>query len=112
MCIAEVGGRGGGVVVNSPKIPTKRIKSGRGGVKIKVIFLLGVATYILYRTRWLHISDKMLYLHMGYEISLQNRLSIGFALGWSYFPVDNEFDYSELVLYLGLLSLHIKKQKL
>ena len=100
------------MVGKSPKNLHKRIVLDRGRVKIKVVFLSGVAAHSRGGTRWLHISNKMLYLHMGYEISLQNRLSIGFALGWSYFPVDDEFDYSELVLYLGLLSLHIKKQKL
>ena len=63
------------------------------------------------RTRWFYISDKMLYLHMQYEISLQNRLQIGFALGFSYYGVDKDFDYGEIILYLGLLSLHIRYQK-
>ena len=49
---------------------------------------------------------------MQYEISLQNRLKIGFALGFSYYGVDEEFDYGEFVLYIGLLSLHIKYQRL
>ncbi len=49
---------------------------------------------------------------MQYEISLQNRLHIGFALGFSYYGADEEFDYGEFILYLGLLSLHIKYQKI
>jgi hypothetical protein len=49
---------------------------------------------------------------MQYEISLQNRLHIGFALGFSYYGVDKDFDYGEFILYLGLLSLHIKYQKI
>ena len=49
---------------------------------------------------------------MQYEISLQNRLKIGFALGFSYYGVDEEFDYGEFILYLGLLSLHFKYQRL
>ncbi len=49
---------------------------------------------------------------MQYEISLQNRLQIGFALGFSYYGVDKDFDYGEVILYLGLLSLHIRYQKL
>jgi len=49
---------------------------------------------------------------MQYEISLQNRLQIGFALGFSYYGKDEEFDYGEFILYLGLLSLHIKYQKI
>ncbi len=54
----------------------------------------------------------MLYLHMEYTISLQNRLYIGFALGFSYYGSDKDFDYSEVILYLGLLSLHIKYKRL
>ncbi len=49
---------------------------------------------------------------MQYEISLQNRLFIGFALGFSHYKVDQEFDYGEFILYLGLLSLHFKYQRL
>ncbi len=49
---------------------------------------------------------------MQYEISLQNRLQIGFALGFSYYGVDKDFEYGEFILYLGLLSLHIRYQKL
>jgi hypothetical protein len=43
-----------------------------------------------------------------YEIELQNRIKVGFVLGFSVFPSDKEFDYSEYIVYLGLISLHIK----
>ena len=49
---------------------------------------------------------------MQYEISLQNRIRIGFALGFSYYKMDEQFDYGEFVLYIGLLSLHIKYKRL
>jgi len=49
---------------------------------------------------------------MEYTISLQNRLYIGFALGFSYYETDKDFDYSEVILYLGLLSLHIRYKRL
>lgn len=48
---------------------------------------------------------------MEYEISIQNRLYVGFALGFSCFGSDDDFDYNEVILYLGLLSLHIKYKK-
>mgnify|MGYP003631249222 CR=1 len=43
-----------------------------------------------------------------YEIELQNRIKVGFVLGFSVLPSDKDFDYDEYILYLGLISLHIK----
>ncbi len=42
-------------------------------------------------------------------IEIQNRIQIGFALGFSYYGPDEVADYSELIIYLGLLSIHFKK---
>jgi len=41
------------------------------------------------------------------EIEIHNRLKIGFALGWSYYSKDREYDYSEVTIYLGLISIKI-----
>lgn len=49
---------------------------------------------------------------MQYELSLQNRLYVGFALGFSYYGIDDNFNYGEFILYLGLLSLHFKYQRI
>tara|TARA_R110000744_G_scaffold300737_1_gene409860 strand:- start:2330 stop:2476 length:147 start_codon:yes stop_codon:yes gene_type:complete len=46
----------------------------------------------------------------NWELELQNRLSIGIAIGWSLFNKDEEYDYGEFVLYLGIISLHFKWQ--
>lgn len=54
----------------------------------------------------------MLYLYMEYSIDLQNRLRVGFLVGFSYYKADENFDYGEVILYFGLLSLHIKYKKL
>jgi len=43
-----------------------------------------------------------------YEVSIQNRLMIGFALGFSIFTADDEFNYTEYIVYIGLISIHIK----
>ena len=43
-----------------------------------------------------------------YEITLQNRLQVGFALGFSVYRADDNFAYSEYIIFLGLISLHIK----
>jgi len=42
------------------------------------------------------------------EIEIQNRIKVGFMLGFSIYLKDADFDYSEYILYLGLISLHIK----
>lgn len=49
---------------------------------------------------------------MEYSIDLQNRLRVGFLVGFSYYKADDNFDYAEVVLYFGLLSLHIRYKKL
>jgi hypothetical protein len=43
-----------------------------------------------------------------YEIELQNRMKVGFVLGFSIFPSDKDYEYTEYIIYLGLISLHIK----
>jgi len=42
------------------------------------------------------------------EIEIQNRIKVGFMLGFAVYPQDKEFDYSEYILYMGLISIHIK----
>jgi len=41
------------------------------------------------------------------ELEIHNRIKIGFAIGWSYYSRDREFDYSEVTIYLGLIGLKI-----
>ena len=40
-------------------------------------------------------------------MEIHNRLKIGFALGWSYYSQDIEYNYSEVTIYLGLISIKI-----
>ena len=46
---------------------------------------------------------------MSVVVEIHNRIQIGFALGFSYYPPDEEAIYSELIVYIGLLSVHFKK---
>jgi hypothetical protein len=62
----------------------------------------------MYNPNTTNISKKLLPLLMGYEIEMINRLRIGFAIGWSYYAIDPKYDYSELNIYLGLISISIK----
>tara|TARA_R110000868_G_scaffold9795_2_gene48213 strand:+ start:105 stop:260 length:156 start_codon:yes stop_codon:yes gene_type:complete len=48
---------------------------------------------------------------MDYEIEVQNRIHIGFALGFSSYRIDGEFDYGEFIIFLGLISINIKYRK-
>ncbi len=43
-------------------------------------------------------------------LEIQERLSIGFSLGWSYFGANEEYPYNELIIYLGIISLNFKWQ--
>jgi len=54
------------------------------------------------------VSNKFVSLIMSYRLELYNRLRVGFALGWSYYSRDRKHDWSELVIYLGLISITIK----
>jgi len=48
---------------------------------------------------------------MDFEIEIENRLFIGFQIGFSYYPVDDIFDYSELSIFLGLIALKFRLWK-
>ena len=43
-----------------------------------------------------------------YIIAIENRVPVGFALGWAWYGRDEEFDYGEFILYLGLIAINIK----
>jgi len=45
---------------------------------------------------------------MTWELSIHNRIDIGFCLGWSWYGLDSEFNYSEFIVFLGLISLNLK----
>jgi hypothetical protein len=45
---------------------------------------------------------------MPWDLEIHNRISIGFALGFAYYGRDEEHDWSEITLYLGLISIVIK----
>jgi len=42
------------------------------------------------------------------EIELHNRLSIGPAIGWGLYNIDEEFDYGEFIVYLLVISIHFR----
>ena len=44
-------------------------------------------------------------------IEIQERLSVGLALGWGYYLAVEEYPYDELIIYLGIISINIKWQK-
>lgn len=45
---------------------------------------------------------------MSWELEMTNRLRIGFAIGWSYYSKDEDHDWSELIVYIGLISITLK----
>ena len=46
----------------------------------------------------------------NWSLELQNRIEIGLAFGWSSYKIDDDFDYGEFILFLGVISLHFKYQ--
>lgn len=42
------------------------------------------------------------------EIEIQNRFNIGPCIGFGYYPIDEEWDDNELILYLLFISIHIR----
>jgi hypothetical protein len=45
------------------------------------------------------------------EFAIINRIWDGLLIGFTYYPMDNDNDYSELNLYLLFIVLHIKVYK-
>jgi len=45
---------------------------------------------------------------MPWELEIHNRISIGFALGFQYYGQDDEHNWSEITIFLGLISIVIK----
>ena len=41
-------------------------------------------------------------------IEVQNRVSVGFSLGWSFYGATLEYPYEELIIHLGIISLNLK----
>lgn len=46
----------------------------------------------------------------AWELEIQNRIPVGIAFGWSFFNKDESYEYGELIVYLGIISLHFKWQ--
>jgi hypothetical protein len=46
----------------------------------------------------------------AWEIEIQNRIPVGIAIGWSLYNKDESYDFGELIIYLGIISLHFKWQ--
>jgi len=45
---------------------------------------------------------------MPWDIEIHNRIRIGFAIGIQYYAEDEQHDWSELTIFLGLISIVIK----
>jgi|TARA_B100000780_G_C21071337_1_gene431124 hypothetical protein len=45
---------------------------------------------------------------MNYQVIIENRLRIGFALGFAWYRINEEYDYGDIILFLGLISINIK----
>jgi hypothetical protein len=91
------------------KNPGANFEIKRGGAQKKIVFGRGVCRAYAYIAQMLHTSNKIFVsLCMNYVIEIQNRIQVGFALGFSYYGIDDEYDYGEIILFLGLISVHIK----
>lgn len=81
-------------------------------IEKKIAF--GSATSCVYYiiTQSLYISDiNFVYLPMeAWELEIQNRIPVGIAFGWSFFNKDESYEFGELIVYLGIISLHFKWQ--
>ena len=69
-------------------------------------FRKGVAVVYLYVLPK-HYGYLIFLLSLRMELEIHNRIKVGFAIGWSYYSRDREFDYSEVTIYLGLIGLKI-----
>jgi|TARA_R110000782_G_scaffold68967_1_gene138767 hypothetical protein len=46
----------------------------------------------------------------NWELELQSRIPVGIAVGWSFYNKDENYDFGEFILFLGIISLHFKWQ--
>jgi len=60
------------------------------------------------------ISQKnSVYLLMkSFSLQIINRFKVGFALGWSYYGREEEYDYWELQLYVGFIGFTFQYGKI
>lgn len=58
-------------------------------------------------TQSLQISN-IFFLSLRMEIEIQNRLRLGLVFGWALYNIDEEYDYGEFILYLFVISLHVR----
>ena len=80
-------------------------------LKKKIVFPFGWRGAIWYITQILYTSDINLYLCFvieSYQIEIVNRLFIGPVVGLSIYLRDDKEDMGEVILYLGLISIHLK----
>ena len=45
---------------------------------------------------------------MSYELEIQNRINVGFALGFQYYGKDGDHDWAELTIFVGLINIVLK----
>jgi hypothetical protein len=45
---------------------------------------------------------------MSYELEIHNRIRIGFAVGFQYYGKDEQHDWAEVTLFIGLINIVIK----
>ena len=81
----------------------------RGGSKKNFdFFFVGGQRQGVGNIKPLYISKKLLPLYMDYELEIHNRIKIGFAIGFQHYGKDEDYDWSELTIFLGLINIVIK----
>ena len=112
----DTGGRGRKNQLEGVRYPPKkRQKIRRKSLKIQgwahfffCFFFGGLRRICVYYPNSLYISYFFVPLYMPWDIEIHNRISIGFALGFQYYGQDDEHNWSELTIFLGLISIVIK----
>ncbi len=78
------------------------------GRKFFDFFLGGMQCIIVGNLNTLNISYFFVTLYMPWDIEIHNRIRIGFAIGFQYYGEDDLHDWSEVTIFLGLISIVIK----
>jgi len=63
---------------------------------------------MLYYPNTIYVSYFFVPLCMPWDIEIHNRLSVGFALGFQYYEPDALHSWTEVTIFLGLISIVIK----
>lgn len=87
----------------------RKLKKKTPHTKIKDGFLWRSPTSYVYITHLLHVTEQKKYVYFcKMIIELVNRIEVGPCVGFSFYPIDDEYDYKQLTFHLLFIEITFK----